>query len=242
MNLSQDCFITDNLNNFIERHLKDCKDEHAAEHIMKAVKNLAGDMDEFPEDDWHGIKLADGTELDANFYTFDHDRDGIDELEIIALYIVKDGDTDLGSGMDIYRKKLNIVQPAHEQPGKTFKVKCWTKKCIVVDIEAETEQEAIDNAKTASALGEFENEDFTDDGYGFECLGEVKDFEIEVKMTVSAKFRQKGTDPVDAIETVKSEIANGEFDIALLTDYDKGSAQVVYLGNPDEKNNQTKEA
>lgn len=125
---------------------------------------------------------------------------------------------------------------------KTFKVKCWTKKCIVVDIDAETEQEAIDNANTAAALGEFEDEDFVDDEYGTECLGEVKDFEIEVKMMVSAKFRQKGIDPVDAIRTVQSEIANGEFDIALLTDYDKESAQVVYLGNPDEKNNQTKEA
>lgn len=125
---------------------------------------------------------------------------------------------------------------------KTFKVKCWTRQCIVVDVDAETEHEAIDKANEASAKGVFEDEDFTDDGYGFECLGEVKYFEVEVKMTVSAKFRQKGTDPVDAIETVKSEIANGEFDLALLTDYDKSSAQVVYLGNPDEKNNSAKEA
>lgn len=125
---------------------------------------------------------------------------------------------------------------------KTFKVKCWTRQCIMINVMADTEQEAIAKANEASAKGAFEDEDFTDDGYGCECLGEVKDFEVEVKMTVSAKFRQKGTDPVDAIETVKSEIANGEFDLALLTDYDKSSAQVVYLGNPDEKNNQTKEA
>lgn len=114
MNLSQDCFITDNLNAFIEKYLKDCKDEHAAEHIMSAVKKFAGDMDEFPEDDWREIILEDGTEIDANFYTFDHDRDGIDELEIIALYIVKDGDTDIDSGMDIYRENMNIVHPVKE--------------------------------------------------------------------------------------------------------------------------------
>lgn len=119
---------------------------------------------------------------------------------------------------------------------KTFKVKIWNKMAITVDIDAESEQEAEENAKTASALGEFENEDFEDDDFGVECLGEVKDYEIEVMVPVKARFKQKACYAEDAIATVKAEIATGSFDLALLTDYDTKNAQVVYVGNPNEDN------
>ena len=114
MNLSQDCFITDNLNAFIEKYLKDCKDEHAAEHIMSEVKKFAGDMDEFPEDDWHGITLADGTAIDVNFVTYDEDGDEIDDTAYIDLCPVVNGQTDSGNNVEIYKRKLNIVQPVKE--------------------------------------------------------------------------------------------------------------------------------
>ena len=120
---------------------------------------------------------------------------------------------------------------------KTFKVKVWTKKAITVDIEAESEQEAEETAKMASALGEFENEDFYDDDFGVECLGEVKDYEIEVMVPVKARFKQKACNAEDAITTVKAEIATGSFDLALLTDYDMQNAQVIYVGNPSEDGN-----
>lgn len=118
---------------------------------------------------------------------------------------------------------------------KTFKVKVWTKKAITVDIDAESAQEAEETAKTASAFGEFENEDFEDDDFGVECLGEVKDYEIEVMVPVKARFKQKACNAEDAITTVKAEIATGSFDLALLTDYDKSSAQVMYTGTPEAK-------
>lgn len=114
MNLSQDCFITDNLNAFIEKYLKDCKDEYAAEHLMSAVKKFAGDMDEFPEDDWREIMLADGTKIDANFYMADNDEDGVDDEEYIYLYPIVNGETNCYHYMKVYDRKLNIVQPVKE--------------------------------------------------------------------------------------------------------------------------------
>lgn len=120
---------------------------------------------------------------------------------------------------------------------KTFKVKIWNKTAITVDIDAESAQEAEETAKTASALGEFENEDFEDDDFGVECLGEIKEYEIEVIVPGKARFKQKAYNAEDAISTVKAEIATGSFDIALLTDYDTKNAQVVYIGNPNEDNN-----
>jgi len=83
MNLSQDCFNVDYLNAFVDEYLKDCTDVHAAEHIMAAVKTIANEMDTFPGDEWHGITLEDGTQLDANFATYDGDGDEIDDTEYI---------------------------------------------------------------------------------------------------------------------------------------------------------------
>lgn len=127
MNLSQDCFDVDNLNAFIEKYLKDCKDEHAAENIMSAVKKFAGDMDEFPEDDWREIMLADGTKIDANFYMADNDEDGVDDEEYIYLYPIVNGETNCYHYMKVYDRKLNIVQPVKESSKqKTTASPCTT--------------------------------------------------------------------------------------------------------------------
>lgn len=240
MNLNQSCFNVENINGFVADYLKECKDAHAAEHIMDNIRNFANDMDCFPGDEWRSIALEDGTEVKVHFVTYDEDGDEIDDTEYIDLYLIKNGLVGAMDDREIYKRKVNEVQPIQHSM-KTFRMKYIVKEYAIVEVTAEDEEKAKEQILQRANEGEFDG-DMVGGDCEFECLGEVKDFEVEVKMTVFAKFRQKGTDPVDAIETVKSEIANGEFDLALLTDYDKSSAQVVYLGNPDEKNNSAKEA
>ena len=114
MNLSHNCIIRENINTFIEKYLNGCNDEWAAKHILDAIKGFAGDMDEFPEDEWHEITLTDGTKIDANFYMADNDEDGVDDEEYIYLYQIVNGETSCDHYMKVYDRKLNIVQPVKE--------------------------------------------------------------------------------------------------------------------------------
>lgn len=202
MNLSQDCFITDNINEFIEEYLKDCKDEHAAEHIMSEVKSLAGNMDEFPEDDWHGITLADGTELDANFYTFDSDT------EVISIYIVTNGDIANDTGMDIYKRKLNIVQPAQKPPQKkkqTFVLRYTS----IAKIAATSEEEAIAELRKlrmANEVGVSEN------NLDIKCIGVDKAFEFDVKTIFRSKLKVMATSEEEAKRIVDKMALDGRLE------------------------------
>lgn len=208
MNLSQDCFITDNLNNFIEEYLKDCKDEHAAENIMAAVKTLANEMDTFPGDEWHGITLEDGTQLDANFVTYDEDGDEIDDTAYIDLCPVVNGNTDSGNNVEIYERKLNIVQPAQEPPQKKKQTLVLSYTSIA-KIAATSEEEAIEELRKMR----MENQvDVHGDNLDIKCVGVEKTFEFDVKTIFTSKLKVMATSEEEAKRIVDKMALDGRLE------------------------------
>ena len=207
MNLSQDCFITDNLNKFIARYPAYFNDENAAMHTMDAIRNLANDMDEFPEDDWHAIKLASGKELDVNFYT-SYDENGVAELNGIGIYLVVYGDTAHDTGMDIYIRKLNVVQPAQKPPQKkrqTFVLRYTSIAKITATSEAEAIEE-LRKLRMANEVGVAEN------NLDIKCIGVDKAFEFDVKTIFRSKLKVMATSEEEAKQIVDKMALDGRLE------------------------------
>lgn len=213
MNLSQDCFITDNLNQFIEKYLKDCKDEHAAEHIMASVKTLANEMDTFPGDEWHGITLEDGTQLDANFVTYDGDGDEIDDTEYIDLCPVKNGQTLSEENFEIYKRKVKAVyqvqpqEPQTPQKRRTYILQYTSKVSII----ATSEDEAIAKLRDIRVKNEVP---VSDNNLEIKCIGVEKTFEFNVKTTLTGKLKIRATDEQEAkriVDTMARECKLEEY-------------------------------
>ncbi len=196
MNLSQDCFDVDNLNAFVDEYLKDCKDEHAAEHIMAAVKTLANEMDTFPGDEWHGITLEDGTQLDANFVTYDGDGDEIDDTEYIDLCPVKNGQTLSEENFEIYKRKMNVVKTVQqEQPNENKRRTYILQYTSKVSIIATSEDEAIAKLRDIRVKNEVP---VSDNNLEIKCIGVEKTFEFNVKTTFTGKLKIRATDEQEA--------------------------------------------
>lgn len=197
MNLSQDCFYVDNLNAFVDEYLKDCKDVHAAEHIMAAIKTLANEMDTFPVDEWHGITLEDGTQLDAHFVTYDEDGDEIDDTEYIELCPVKNGQTLYDENFVIYKREVKAVyqvQPQEQQtPQKrrTYILQYTSKVSII----ATSEDEAIAKLRDIRVKNEVP---VSDNNLEIKCIGVEKTFEFNVKTTFTGKLKIRATDEQEA--------------------------------------------
>ena len=227
MNLNQSCFNLDIINRFVEHELKDCKDERAAENIKDAILNLADNMDEFPDDEWYGITLEDGTQIDANFYLGNEDHDG---MEFISICLVENGETKDDDPYLVYERKQNIVKPAKEQSKqskKEFHFWCWQNCGIPKSVVAENLDEAKEMIRKMFADRTIQD-DFKDDeapgfSYGFEIVSfnpaPKRQFAVKVQVVGINTFIVDADNEDEARKIIEDDIKKGNIDESSLTEY-----------------------